>query len=132
MTISDPIADLLTRIRNAQQVGSEIVVSPASTMRVRVLEVLKQEGYIESYSEHDVRKGLRELKIKLKYRDEQPVIREIHRISKLGRRVYSDMKDLPRFYGGLGIYVLSTSKGVMSDNDARAANVGGEIICSVF
>ncbi len=91
-----------------------------------------QEGYIADYSQHEVSKGIHEVEVKLRYHEGEPVIREVHRVSKPGCRIYSNVKDLPRIYGGLGIYVLSTSKGVMSDNDARAANVGGEVICSVF
>ncbi len=132
MAINDPIADLLTRIRNAQRIGRKSTTSPASKARVRVLDVLKEEGYIAGYTQHEVRKGIQELKVDLKYHNEEPVIREIHKVSKPGCRIYSNVDDLPRIYGGLGIYVLSTSKGVMSDNAARAANVGGEVICSVF
>ncbi|MEN8236734.1 MAG: 30S ribosomal protein S8 [Pseudomonadota bacterium] len=132
MAINDPIADLLTRIRNAQRIGREVTASPASKARVRVLDVLKREGYIADYSQREVRKGIHEIEVKLRYHNDEPVIREVHRVSKPGRRVYSNVKDLPRIYGGLGIYVLSTSKGVMSDNDARAAGIGGEVICSVF
>ena len=132
MAINDPIADLLTRIRNAQRIGRKKTTSPASKARSRVLEVLKQEGYIVDYSQHEVSKGIQEVEVKLKYHNGEPVIREIHRVSKPGCRIYSNVKDLPRIYGGLGIYVLSTSSGVMSDNDARAANVGGEVLCSVF
>jgi len=131
MNISDPIGDMLTRIRNAQMRGRTSVYSPASKMRVRVLEVLQAEGYIRGFSEVE-KDGHRELEIELKYYDGSPVIQEIKRISKPGRRVYSSVGDIPLVRNGLGISILSTSKGVMSDNVARNENVGGEIICRVF
>ncbi|WP_339852246.1 30S ribosomal protein S8 [uncultured Nisaea sp.] len=132
MTMSDPLGDMLTRIRNGQTAGKSVVVSPASQMRSNVLEVLKREGFIRGYSSAEVRKGIGELKIELKYHDGEPVIREIHRVSRPGRRVYSKIKDLPRCYNGLGIQILSTPRGILSDNEARAANVGGEVLCKVF
>lgn len=132
MTMSDPLGDMLTRIRNGQSAGKSVVVSPASRMRSNVLEVLKREGFIRGYSSAEVRKGIGELQIELKYHDGEPVIREIHRVSRPGRRVYSKIKDLPRSYNGLGIQILSTPRGVLSDNEARAANVGGEVLCKVF
>jgi len=131
MNISDPIGDMLTRIRNAQMRGRGTVASPASKMRVRVLEVLQSEGYIRGFSEVE-KAGHRELEIELKYYDGTPVIQEIKRISKPGRRVYSSVGDIPLVRNGLGISILSTSKGVMSDNAARGENVGGEILCRVF
>lgn len=131
MNISDPVGDMLTRIRNAQMRGRTIVHSPASKMRVRVLEVLQAEGYIRGFAEIE-KDGHRELEIELKYYDGSPVIQEIKRISKPGRRVYSSVGDIPLVRNGLGISILSTSKGVMSDNVARNENVGGEIICRVF
>ncbi|MGH6976590.1 MAG: 30S ribosomal protein S8 [Stellaceae bacterium] len=130
--MTDPLGDLLTRIRNAQQARKATVQSPASKIRANVLEVLQREGYIRGYSREEVRPGVAELKIELKYVDGEPVIREITRISKPGRRVYSRISDLPRVYNGLGISILSTPKGVMSDNEARAANLGGEVLCRVF
>ena len=130
--MTDPLADLLTRIRNAQQARKTTVQSPASKIRANVLEVLQREGYIRGYSREEVRPGVAELTIELKYVDGEPVIREITRISKPGRRVYSRISDLPRVYNGLGISILSTPKGVMSDNEARAANLGGEVLCRVF
>ena len=130
--MSDPLGDMLTRIRNGQSAGKSVVVSPASRMRSNVLEVLKREGFIRGYSSAEVRKGIGELQIELKYHDGEPVIREIHRVSRPGRRVYSKIKDLPRSYNGLGIQILSTPRGVLSDNEARAANVGGEVLCKVF
>jgi small subunit ribosomal protein S8 len=131
MNISDPLGDMLTRIRNAQMRGHSKVVTPASKLRARVLEVLEREGYIRGYTEVE-RAGHRELEIELKYFDGQPVIQEIRRISKPGRRVYSSVKDLPLVQNGLGISILSTPKGVMSDNSARVENVGGEVLCRVF
>ena len=132
MTMSDPLGDMLTRIRNGQRARQAVVASPASKIRANVLEVLKREGYIRGFTREDIRPGVTEFKIELKYVDGEPVIREISRISKPGRRIYSKVTDLPRIYNGLGIAILSTPRGVMSDNEARAANVGGELICRVF
>src|SRR3954451_185387 len=127
MTMSDPIGDMLTRIRNGQQAHQAVVAAPASKMRANVLEVLKREGYIRGFSREQVRPGISELKIELKYVDGEPVIRGISRISKPGRRVYSKLAALPRVYNGLGISILSPPRGIMSDNEARVAKVGGEI-----
>jgi small subunit ribosomal protein S8 len=132
MTMSDPLGDMLTRIRNGQRARQAVVASPASKVRANVLEVLKREGYIRGYSREDLRPGVAELKIELKYVDGEPVIREIARVSKPGRRIYSRIADLPRTYNGLGIAILSTPRGVLSDNEARAARVGGEVLCRVF
>ena len=132
MSMTDPLGDMLTRIRNAQRAHKSIVAAPASRARANVLEVLKREGYIRGFTREDVRPGVAEFKIELKYVDGEPVIREISRISKPGRRIYSKVTDLPRIYNGLGIAILSTPRGVMSDNEARAANVGGEVLCRVF
>jgi small subunit ribosomal protein S8 len=132
MSMSDPLGDMLTRIRNGQRAHKPFVASPASKIRSNVLEVLKREGYIRDFSQAPVRPGLNELKIELKYVDGEPVIRELTRVSKPGRRIYSKIADLPRVYNGLGIAILSTPRGVMSDNEARAANVGGEVLCRVF
>jgi small subunit ribosomal protein S8 len=132
MTMTDPLSDLLARIRNGQQAHKDSVQSPASKIRANVLEVLQREGYIRGFSHDQPGPGIAELKIELKYLDGEPVIREITRVSKPGRRVYSRVVDLPRVYNGLGISILSTPRGVMSDNEARAANVGGEILCRVF
>lgn len=132
MSLSDPLGDLLTRIRNGQHARKTSVVSPASRLRANVLEVLKREGYIRGYSWEDVRPGVRNLHVELKYQDGQPVIRKIDRVSKPGRRVYKKIDDLPRVYNGLGIAILSTPRGVMSDAEARAAHVGGEVLCEVF
>ena len=132
MSMSDPVADLLTRIRNGQQAKKESVTAPASNMRENVLGVLEREGYIRGFERYNVRTGIDEIKIELKYYDGEPVIREINRVSRPGCRVYSKIKDLPKVYNGLGIAILSTPRGVMSDAEARAANVGGEILCQVF
>ena len=130
--INDPLGDMLTRIRNAQMRGKNSVKTPASNLRGRVLDVLREEGYIRGYSRADYDGGKAEFEIELKYYEGQPVIREISRVSKPGRRVYSSVRELPRVHNGLGIAILSTPKGVMSDADARAQNVGGEVLCQVF
>ena len=132
MTMSDPLGDMLSRIRNGQRARFSKVRAPASKLRSNVLEVLKREGYIRGYRKLEVRAGISELEIELKYAEGEPVIREISRVSKPGRRVYSKIKELPRYYNGLGIAILSTPRGVMSDHEARAANVGGEVLCRVF
>ena len=132
MAMSDPLGDMLTRIRNGQSARKSVVSSPSSRFRTNVLEVLKREGYIRNYSSVDVRPGIRELQIELKYHDGQPVISEIQRVSRPGRRVYYGIRDLPRVYNGLGIAILSTPRGVLSDSEARTANVGGEVLCHVF
>ena len=132
MTMSDPLGDMLTRIRNGQSARKDTVISPASRFRLNVLDVLKREGYIRDYSRVELRPGVYELKIELKYHDGLPVISEIQRVSRPGRRVYSKIKDLTRVYNGLGIAILSTPRGVMSDLEAREAKVGGEILCHVF
>jgi len=132
MSINDPIGDLITRIRNAQMRNKSKVSSPGSKLRESVLEVLKTEGYIRGYASVEHTGGRSELEIELKYFDGEPVIREISRISKPGRRVYASVKTLPRINNGLGISVLSTPKGVMADHAAREANVGGEILFTVF
>ena len=132
MSMSDPVADLLTRIRNGQQAKKETVIAPASNIRESVLGVLEREGYIRGFERYNVRTGIDEIKIELKYYDGEPVIREINRVSRPGCRVYSKIKDLPRVYNGLGIAILSTPRGVLSDNEARTAKVGGEVLCHVF
>jgi small subunit ribosomal protein S8 len=132
MSMTDPLGDMLTRIRNAQRAGKSSVNSPASRLRASVCDVLQREGFIRGYSRQEVRKGVNELMIELKYHDGQPVIQEINRVSTPGRRVYSKIKDLPRVYNGLGISILSTPKGVMSDAEARDHHVGGEVLCRVF
>ena len=132
MSMTDPIADMLTRIRNGQQAKKSHVVTPASSLRASILDVLVREGYIRGYERRNVRAGVDEFDIELKYHEGRPVINEIQRVSTPGRRVYSKVKDLPKFYNGLGIFVLSTPQGVMSDHEARQANVGGEVLCKVF
>jgi small subunit ribosomal protein S8 len=131
MNINDPVGDLITRIRNAHLRGRAKTQSPASTLRVRVLQVLKDEGYIRDFREIE-NEGRKELEIELKYFEGAPAIHEIQRVSKPGRRVYSSIKDLRLVRNGLGISIISTPKGVMSDNAAREANVGGEILCEVY
>ena len=132
MSLSDPLGDMLTRIRNGQRARQSRIVSPASRLRSDVLEVLKREGYIRAWRSEQVRPGVTMLDIELKYSEGEPAIKEITRISKPGRRVYSKIKELPKYYNGLGISILSTPRGVMSDNEARTANVGGEVLCRVF
>src|SRR5512134_3609159 len=132
MSMTDPLGDMLTRIRNGQTAKKSAINSPASKLRACVLDVLQREGFIRGYSEVEIRPGIRELKIELKYHEGQPVIREISRVSKPGRRVYSKIKDLPRVYNGLGVAILSTPRGVISDAEARDAHVGGEVLCTVF
>ena len=132
MSLSDPLGDLLTRIRNAQGSRHASCVSPASKLRANVLGVLKREGYIRGYSSEELRPGVVQPRVELKYAEGEPVIKEIHRVSKPGRRVYSKIRELPRVYAGLGVSILSTPRGVLSDAEARAANVGGEVLCRVF
>jgi small subunit ribosomal protein S8 len=131
MLLNDPLGDMLTRIRNAQMRKQPKVVTPASNLRARVLDVLQSEGYIRGYAEVAVNDKA-EYQIELKYSDGEPVIREIQRVSKPGRRVYSSVRSIPRVADGLGVSILSTSKGVMSDHEARTQNVGGEVLCRVF
>jgi small subunit ribosomal protein S8 len=132
MAVNDPIGDMITRIRNAQQRSKPKVSTPGSRLRESVLEVLKTEGYIRGYATVAHDDGRSELEIELKYFDGAPVIREIARVSKPGRRVYASVKALPRVNNGLGVAIVSTPKGVMADHAARDANVGGEILCTVF
>jgi len=132
MNINDPIGDMLTRIRNAQRGGKKSVEAPSSSMRKRVLEVLQKEGYIRNYRSEEIRKGIEKLIIELKYSEGSPVIESVGRVSTPGRRVYCPVKKLSSYRSGLGISILSTSKGVMSDIDARSQGVGGEIICQIF
>jgi small subunit ribosomal protein S8 len=129
--VSDPVGDMLSRIRNAQERGKNKVVVPPSRLRERVLEVLHKEGYIRGFTTVE-KDGKSELEVELKYFDGAPVIKEVHRVSKPGRRVYASVTTLPSVYNGLGIAILSTPKGVMTDADARAQNVGGEVLCTVF
>jgi small subunit ribosomal protein S8 len=130
--MNDPIGDMIARIRNAAMRKRAKTVTPASKLRQRVLEVLQSEGYIRDYSTVEHSDGRSEFEIELKYFDGEPVIREIERVSKPGRRVYVSVKNLPRINNGLGVAIVSTPKGVMADHAARDANVGGEILCTVF
>lgn len=132
MNLNDPLGDMLTRIRNAQMRGKSSVVSPSSKLRRWVLDVLKDEGYIRGYSEKQFTGTMAELEIELKYNEGRPVIQDIQRVSKPGRRVYSSVKTMPVVQNGLGISILSTPKGVMSDSAARENNVGGEVLCRIF
>ena len=132
MSMSDPLGDMLTRIRNGQRAGMSSIISPASKLRSNVLDVLQSEGYIRGYSHAEIRNGISELTIELKYYDGEPVIREIQRVSRPGQRVYSKINDLGKVYDGLGVAILSTPKGVLADHDARTQNVGGEVLCRVF
>jgi len=130
--MTDPIADMLTRIRNSQMRGKSVVMTPASKLRVRVLEVLADEGYIRGFEETKGEDGHPAIEISLKYYEGEPVIRELKRVSKPGRRVYMGVDDLPSVRQGLGVSIVSTSKGVMSDANARSQNVGGEVLCTIF
>ena len=132
MSLNDPLGDLLTRIRNGQAARLSAINSPASKLRTNVLEVLKREGYIRDYAVSQKENGIAELSVELKYSEGLPVIKEIKRVSKRGRRIYSKITEVPRVYNGLGISILSTPRGVLSDKEAREAHVGGEVLCSVF
>lgn len=132
MNVSDPIGDMLTRIRNAQMRGKSTTSTPASKLRGWVLDVLKEEGYIRGYDKMDDENGKPQFSISLKYFEGRPVIRELSRVSKPGRRVYANVKEMPRVRNGLGVSIVSTPQGVMSDASARDANVGGEVLCTVF
>ena len=132
MSMSDTLGDMLTRIRNGQTTNKKVVDAPASRFRKNVLEVLKREGFIRNFEEKEMRPGINFFEIELKYYNGKPVISEIKRVSKPGRRVYSSIKNLQKTYNGLGISILSTPRGVMSDNEAREANVGGEVLCTIY
>jgi len=132
MSMNDPLGDLLTRIRNAQLRRKDKVTTPGSKLRAHVLDVLKEEGYIRGYTRTDYGNGRTEFEIELKYFDGQPVIKEIERVSRPGRRVYADVNGVPRVANGLGVTIVSTPKGVMADHVARENNVGGEVLCKVF
>lgn len=132
MSLTDPIGDMLTRIRNAQMRRKDVVSTPASTLRGRVLDVLKSEGFIRGYGESKMENGVAQFDIELKYSDAAPVIRTIERVSRPGRRVYASVKNIPSVANGLGVSILSTPKGVMADHEARAQNLGGEVLCRVF
>ena len=132
MMMNDPLGDMLTRIRNAQLRGKSTVATPASKLRAWVLDVLASEGYIRGYERASTDNGQGELIISLKYYEGTPVIRDLKRVSKPGRRVYLGVKEIPTVRNGLGVSIVSTPKGVMSDAAARSANVGGEVLCTVF
>lgn len=132
MSMSDPLGDMLTRIRNGQMAHKSSVRSPMSKLRLNVLDVLRREGYIRGYDAVEDNPTKRELSIELKYQNGEPVIRQLKRVSRPGRRIYAGVSDLPRVYNGLGIAILSTPRGVISDNEAREQHVGGEILCTVF
>lgn len=131
MALTDPLGDMLTRIRNGQQARKDSVLTPASKLRIRVLDVLQREGYIRGYTQEALA-GHDGIRIELKYFEGQPAIKHVARVSKPGRRVYSGSQDLPRIRNGLGITIVSTPKGVLSDAEARDANVGGEVLAEVF
>jgi len=132
VSMTDPVGDLLTRIRNGQRANKATITTPASKLRENLLTVLEREGYIRGFERYSVRDGIDELKVELKYNEGEPVITKIERISKPGRRVYAKIADLQKVYNGLGISILSTPRGVMSDAEAHTANVGGEVLCQVF
>lgn len=132
MSMSDPIADLLTRIRNAASAGHGHFVAPSSKAKEALLKVLEDEGYIRGFKSTSTSTGQNDVRVEIKYNDGRPVFSEIKRVSKPGRRVYSSCTDMPQVHGGLGVYIVSTSKGVMPDYEARLQNVGGEVICRVF
>lgn len=132
MSMSDPLGDMLTRIRNGQTAGLKTVSCPASKMRASVLSVLKSSGFIRDYRDEQVAAGHKNIVIELKYDGTTGAIRELRRVSKPGRRVYSASQEIPRFYNGLGVTIISTPQGVMDDQAAREANVGGEVLCQVF
>tara|TARA_Y100000590_G_scaffold461353_1_gene622727 strand:- start:1550 stop:1948 length:399 start_codon:yes stop_codon:yes gene_type:complete len=132
MSLADPIGDMLTRIRNAQMRYLNTVTIPSSKFRAKILDVLKQEGYISNYKVLSDPKNKGSLSVDLKYNNGSPVIKEIKRVSKPGRRIYAKATSIPKIQNGLGLAIVSTSKGIMTDNDARNKNIGGEIICRVF
>lgn len=132
MAITDPIGDLLSRIRNGQLRGKAKITSPNSRLRTRLLDVLQTEGFIRGYAEVEFKDGLKQLEIELKYHEGRPVIRELKRVSTPGRRVYASVKELKPHRQGLGVSIVSTPQGVMTDTVAREKNVGGEVLCQVF
>ena len=132
MVVTDTIADMLTTIRNGLVISKKFVNTPSSKLKLNILKILQEEGYIKSFKEDEIKKGIKEIKIILSYVNGEPSIKLISRISKPGRRVYSKIKDLPSYFKGYGVTIVSTSKGIMTDNEARSKNIGGEIICRVF
>jgi len=132
MVVTDTISDMLTTIRNGLSLSKEFVCTPSSKLKLNVLKILQEEGYITSFKENEIQKGIKEIKITLSYVNGHPSIKLISRISKPGRRVYSKLKNLPSYFKGYGITIVSTSKGVMTDKKARISNLSGEILCQVF
>ena len=132
MSMSDPLSDMLTRLRNAQHAGKRLVRVPASKLRARVLDVLEREGFIAGFTQIEIRKGINEFEVNLRYDRGRPVIRSIKRISKPGLRIYSGAGEIPAVNNGLGISIVSTPVGVLADHEAREKNVGGEILCQVY
>lgn len=132
MAMSDPLGDMLARIRNGQMANKSVIDCPFSKLRENVCKVLVEEGFIRAYKVEELENNKKNLLIELKYSEGRGVIRKLDRVSKPGRRVYKSMKDMPRFYNGLGILIVSTPRGVMADHQARDANVGGEVLCQVF
>ncbi len=132
MSMNDPLGDMLTRLRNGQQANKEVVECLYSRLQERVCDVLQSEGFIRGYTVEDRGNNKKALMVQLKYTEGEGVIRQIDRVSKPGRRVYTNVKSMPRFYNGLGVLVVSTPQGVMTDFKARAANIGGEVLCQVF
>ena len=132
MVVTDTISDMLTAIRNGILLTKEFVITPSSKLKLNILKILQEEGYIKSFNENEIKKGIKEIKITLSYIKGEPSIKIISRISKPGRRVYSKLKNLPSYYKGDGTTIVSTSKGVMTDKKARISNLSGEILCQVF
>lgn len=132
MTMSDPLGDMLARIRNGQMANKSVIECPYSKLRENVCKVLADEGFIRAHKAEDRENNKKILLIELKYAEGRGVIRKLDRVSRPGRRIYKNVKDMPRFYNGLGILVVSTPQGVMTDHNARAANIGGEVLCQVF
>ena len=132
MVVTDTISDMLTTIRNGILLTKEFVITPSSKLKLNILKILQEEGYIKSFNENEIKKGIKEIKIILSYVNGEPSIKLISRISKPGRRVYSKIKDLPSYYKGYGVTIVSTSKGIMTDKKARISNLSGEILCQVF
>ncbi len=132
MSMSDPLGDMLARIRNGQHASKSVITCPASKLKASVLDVLAKEGFIRGYKVAEQDNNKKELQIELKYDEGQPVIRELKRVSKPGRRVYRSVGEMPRYLNGLGVTIVSTPRGVLADHEARVHNVGGEVLCQVF
>ena len=132
MVVTDTISDMLTTIRNGLLLSKEFVKTPSSKIKLNLLKILQEEGFIKSFKENEIKKGIKEIKIDLSYTSGKPAIKIISRISKPGRRVYSKLKDLPSYFKGYGVTIVTTSKGIMTDKKARLENLSGEILCQVF